>query len=110
MLTPVIERVTARIIDKSKDSRRRYLDLIEREAEKFSGRGALSCSNLAHGFAAALPTRFDAQFDLLHGATLGSDTVDGFLREANPAAHADLVARFAAVRAAGLWHPRRNDL
>ena len=53
-LNPVIERVTARIIDKSKDSRRRYLELIEREAEKFPGRGALSCSNLAHGFAAAL--------------------------------------------------------
>ncbi len=53
-LHQVIERVTARIIDKSKDSRRRYLELIEREAEKFPGRGALSCSNLAHGFAAAL--------------------------------------------------------
>ncbi len=53
-LHPVIERVTARIIDKSKDSRRRYLDLMDAEAEKFPGRGALSCSNLAHGFAAAL--------------------------------------------------------
>ena len=53
-LHPVIERVTARIIDKSKDSRRRYLELIEAEAETFPGRGALSCSNLAHGFAAAL--------------------------------------------------------
>ena len=53
-LHPVIERVTARIIDKSKDSRRRYLDLTEHEAEKFPGRGALSCSNLAHGFAASL--------------------------------------------------------
>ncbi len=52
-LHPVIERVTARIIDKSKDSRRCYLDLVEREAEKFPGRGALSCSNLAHGFAAS---------------------------------------------------------
>jgi phosphogluconate dehydratase len=53
-LHPVIERVTARIIDKSKDSRRRYLELIAREAERFPNRGALSCSNLAHGFAAAL--------------------------------------------------------
>ena len=53
-LHPVIERVTARIIDKSKGSRRRYLELTRREAEKFPGRGALSCSNLAHGFAAAL--------------------------------------------------------
>lgn len=53
-LHPAIERVTARIIDNSKDSRRRYLDLMDREAQRFPGRGALSCSNLAHGFAAAL--------------------------------------------------------
>ncbi len=53
-LHPTIERVTARIIDRSKDSRRRYLELIDREAERFPNRGALSCSNLAHGFAAAL--------------------------------------------------------
>ncbi len=53
-LHAAVERVTQRIIDKSKDSRRRYLELIEREAEKFPGRSALSCSNLAHGFAAAL--------------------------------------------------------
>ena len=52
-LHPAIERVTARIIDRSKDSRRRYLELIEREAERFPNRNALSCSNLAHGFAAA---------------------------------------------------------
>ncbi|MFC0590226.1 phosphogluconate dehydratase [Novosphingobium aquiterrae] len=52
-LHPVVERVTQRIIDKSQDSRRRYLDLIDREAQRFPGRGALSCSNLAHGFAAA---------------------------------------------------------
>lgn len=53
-LHPAIERVTARIIDRSKDSRRRYLDLMDREAERFPNRNALSCSNLAHGFAAAL--------------------------------------------------------
>ncbi len=53
-LHPAIARVTARIIDKSKDSRRRYLELMDREAGRFPGRGALSCSNLAHGFAAAL--------------------------------------------------------
>ncbi len=52
-LHPVIERVTQRIIDNSRDSRRPYLELMEREAEKFPGRGGLSCSNLAHGFAAA---------------------------------------------------------
>lgn len=53
-LHPAIERVTARIIKKSKDSRRRYLDLMTREGERFPNRNVLSCSNLAHGFAAAL--------------------------------------------------------
>jgi phosphogluconate dehydratase len=53
-LHPAIERVTARIIEKSKDSRRRYLDLMDREGERFPNRNVLSCSNLAHGFAAAL--------------------------------------------------------
>ncbi|MDP3907341.1 phosphogluconate dehydratase [Novosphingobium sp.] len=53
-LHPVVERVTARIIAKSKDGRQRYLDLMDREAERFPNRSALSCSNLAHGFAAAL--------------------------------------------------------
>ncbi len=53
-LHPAVERVTQRIIDKSKDSRRRYLELMEREGERHPNRGALSCSNLAHGFAASL--------------------------------------------------------
>ena len=53
-LHPVVEAVTARIIEKSRPSRQRYLDLIAREASRHTGRGQLSCSNLAHGFAAAL--------------------------------------------------------
>ena len=61
-----------------------------------------------HGFAATLPTRFDAQFDLLFDATLGTPDVDAFLRSANPEARAALAARFAQAQSAGLWHPRRN--
>ncbi len=53
-LHPAVERVTARIIERSSDTRRRYLDLMAREGERHGGREALSCSNLAHGFAAAL--------------------------------------------------------
>ncbi len=59
-------------------------------------------------FAASLPVRFDAQFDLLHAATLGTPEVDAFLREANPDARAAMAGRFAAAQAEGLWHPRRN--
>ena len=61
-------------------------------------------------FAATLPTRFDRQFDLLFDATLGDVDVAAFLRQANPAAHADITARFEAARRRGLWRPRRNDL
>jgi len=53
-LHPAIARVTERIVERSRDSRRRYLDLIEREGERHGSRDALGCSNLAHGFAAAL--------------------------------------------------------
>ena len=59
-------------------------------------------------FAAQLPERFDRQFDLLHDALVRCPEVDAFLRTENPDAHAAVAARFAAVHAASLWHPRRN--
>ncbi|VWX54802.1 phosphogluconate dehydratase [Novosphingobium sp. 9U] len=52
-LSPAVARVTERIVARSRASRARYLDLVTREGEQFSDRGFLSCSNLAHGFAAA---------------------------------------------------------
>jgi phosphogluconate dehydratase len=52
-LHPTIERVTARITERSKPGRQRYLDHIAQEADKGTQRGSLSCGNLAHGFAAA---------------------------------------------------------
>jgi phosphogluconate dehydratase len=52
-LHPTVARVTDRIIERSKDSRRRYLALMDAEGEKHADRNsALPCSNLAHGFAA----------------------------------------------------------
>ncbi|MGV3555571.1 MAG: phosphogluconate dehydratase [Croceibacterium sp.] len=52
-LHPTIARVTDRIIERSRDSRRRYLELMRVEGEKHADRNvALPCSNLAHGFAA----------------------------------------------------------
>ncbi|MCW1429576.1 phosphogluconate dehydratase [Novosphingobium sp. JCM 18896] len=53
-LNPEVARVTERIAAKSRDSRARYLDLMAREGDKHGSRDFLSCSNLAHGFAAAL--------------------------------------------------------
>ncbi|AKH42556.1 phosphogluconate dehydratase [Altererythrobacter atlanticus] len=53
-LHPVIERVTDRVIERSRPGRRAYLELMEIEGERHRDRNtALPCSNLAHGFAAA---------------------------------------------------------
>ncbi|MCB2087586.1 MAG: phosphogluconate dehydratase [Sphingomonadaceae bacterium] len=52
-LNDTIHRVTQRIVERSADSRRAYLDLIEREAENMTERAAVSCSNLAHAYAGA---------------------------------------------------------
>jgi len=52
-LHATVARVTARIVERSAPHRRRYLDLMDREADKHGNRNFLSCSNLAHGFAAS---------------------------------------------------------
>ncbi|MES2700848.1 MAG: phosphogluconate dehydratase [Pseudomonadota bacterium] len=53
-LHPAIQRVTDRVIERSKDSRAAYLGLMADEAERHRDRNAaMPCSNLAHGFAAA---------------------------------------------------------
>ena len=49
-------------------------------------------------------------FDLYHEATLGRDDLIAFMERENPDALAALRARFAALRAAGLWVTRRNSI
>jgi len=53
-LHPIIEKVTQRIIERSKPSRDAYLELMLREADQRPEREAVSCSVLAHAFAGAL--------------------------------------------------------
>jgi phosphogluconate dehydratase len=52
-LNPAVEAITARIIERSRETRRRYLDLTARQRDAGTNRHNLSCGNLAHGFAAA---------------------------------------------------------
>ncbi|MCH8686220.1 phosphogluconate dehydratase [Pedomonas mirosovicensis] len=52
-LHPILSAVTDRIIERSRERRAAYLDLIDREREAGVDRPRLSCGNLAHGFAAA---------------------------------------------------------
>jgi phosphogluconate dehydratase len=53
IMNPILETVTARIIERSKPTRSAYLDLIKRQRDAGLNRSALSCGNLAHGFAAS---------------------------------------------------------
>lgn len=52
-LHPAVAKVTDRIIERSRQSRAAYLDLMQRQRDAGTNRGNLSCGNLAHGFAAA---------------------------------------------------------
>ena len=52
-LHPIIAKVTARILERSRDTRAAYLAFIEQQRQRGIGRPRLSCGNLAHAFAAA---------------------------------------------------------
>jgi len=52
-LNPSIAAVTDRIIERSRSTRRRYLELMAEQKERGINRPRLSCGNFAHGFAAA---------------------------------------------------------
>ena len=49
---PTLEAITGRIIERSKPTRSRYLEKIDRARKEGPERNSLSCSNLAHGMAA----------------------------------------------------------
>ncbi len=51
-LNDTIEQVTQSIVEKSKESRARYLEKIEAAKQHGTNRSRLSCGNLAHGMAA----------------------------------------------------------
>ncbi|WP_454762006.1 phosphogluconate dehydratase [Caulobacter segnis] len=52
-MNPVIAEVTARIIERSKDSRAAYLANMQHAIDSQPGRAKLSCANWAHAFAAS---------------------------------------------------------
>lgn len=52
-LNPIVAKVTERIIQRSQESRKAYLELIDGARDAGVHRPTLSCGNLAHGFAAS---------------------------------------------------------
>jgi phosphogluconate dehydratase len=63
-LHPDVAAVTDRVITRSRQKRQAYLDLIAHERETCVKRPALSCANLAHGYAGT-----DEQRDAMRDAT-----------------------------------------
>jgi phosphogluconate dehydratase len=51
-MNPIIQDVTDRIVERSQKARSHYLAKIDKARRQGPHRGALSCGNLAHGFAA----------------------------------------------------------
>ncbi|WP_370738916.1 phosphogluconate dehydratase [Thalassotalea litorea] len=66
MINPKIAAVTDRIIERSRDARKAYLEKVDRESSQTVHRGALSCGNLAHGFAACGKEEKDVLKQLNH--------------------------------------------
>lgn len=54
-MNPVVEEVTQRIAERSRERRQQYLNKIKRAADEGPTRTSMSCSNLAHGMAACGP-------------------------------------------------------
>ncbi|MEO8455360.1 MAG: phosphogluconate dehydratase [Sphingomicrobium sp.] len=52
-LNATVSNVTDRIVERSKPTRRRYLELMAEQKERGIDRPRLSCGNFAHGFAAS---------------------------------------------------------
>jgi phosphogluconate dehydratase len=63
-LNPVVAAVTARLVERSRASRARYLARMRRAAQQGPGRAQAGCANLAHAFAAC---EADDKQQALHG-------------------------------------------
>ncbi|MCB1882739.1 MAG: cobaltochelatase subunit CobN [Geminicoccaceae bacterium] len=61
-------------------------------------------------YAATAAVVEDHHFEALFDAYLADEEVRGFIADANPAALAEIEARFQEAVRRGLWRPRRNDV
>ncbi|MDP2004434.1 MAG: phosphogluconate dehydratase [Rubrivivax sp.] len=99
-LHPVVERVTARIAERSQRLRGDYLARMDAARAAFPARRDLGCGNLAHGFAAAGADK--AQLRDGSGANIGIVTsFNDMLSAHQPMEHYPALIRMAARNAGG---------
>lgn len=96
----VLSEVTSRIIEKSQPYRTAYLEQLEQAKSKGPHRGALSCTNLAHGFA-AFPANDKLRLRQLHDPSVAIiSSYNDMLSAHQPFEHFPQIIK-DAVRAAG---------
>jgi phosphogluconate dehydratase len=99
-LHPVVERVTARIAERSRGSRDDYLSRMDAARTQNPARARLSCGNLAHGFAASGEDK--PVLRGLHNGNIGIVTAyNDMLSAHQPMEHYPTLIRAAARNAGG---------
>jgi phosphogluconate dehydratase len=99
-LHPVVERVTARIAERSRGSRDDYLSRMDAARTSNPARARLSCGNLAHGFAASGEDK--PVLRGLHNGNIGIVTAyNDMLSAHQPMEHYPTLIRAAARNAGG---------
>jgi phosphogluconate dehydratase len=99
-LHPVVERVTARIAERSRGSRDDYLSRMDAARTQNPARARLSCGNLAHGFAASGEDK--PVLRALHNGNIGIVTAyNDMLSAHQPMEHYPTLIRAAARNAGG---------
>lgn len=99
-LHPTVDRVTARIIDRSRASRADYLRRMDAARGAGPARMRLSCGNLAHGFAAAGEDKPTLRAG--HAGNIGIVTAyNDMLSAHQPFEHYPALVRMAARNAGG---------
>jgi phosphogluconate dehydratase len=99
-LHPVVERVTARIAERSRGSRDDYLSRMHAARTQNPARARLSCGNLAHGFAASGEDK--PVLRGLHNGNIGIVTAyNDMLSAHQPMEHYPTLIRAAARHAGG---------
>ena len=102
---PVVEAVTARVVERSRATRAAYLARTRAAAETGPARGRLACANLAHGFAAAEEGREKQALRSGRKPNLAIVTsYNDMLSAHQPYVDYPPVLKRAAVRAGGLAH------
>lgn len=101
-LHPVLDEVTARLVERSRVTRQAYLDRIRAAGSREPARTKLACANLAHGFAASEETEKTALRGRIKPNVAIVTSYNDMLSAHQPYGTYPPVLKKAVIRAGGL--------